>query len=288
MTLAATPADGEQARSGQAPASALRQQVDDSRPGLRGRRGAACCGMCGWRRCSSVLPSRTMTARLGGLRRGEQIGDRDLRRVHGGLRAAGEALATILRMAGRRGRRIRRTALESLRRAPQLADGGIGLAEARQAVLQDTAQASGPAAALAHQVAARGEGAVHRLREVAGRDEQEVRMRLGERVELHQHGVGRAVDVDRIGLEAHFGPVGGERFDLVEQHDRRPAAAASAIDCEKRSDTARWVLPIAELVSVCGSTSSSLNLPPGTTRRCDGRGRARARSCRSRAVRRAG
>lgn len=33
--------------------------------------------------------------------------------------------------------------------------------------------------------------------------------------------------------------------------------AASAMDCENRSDTARCVLPIAELVSECGSTSSS-------------------------------
>src|SRR3546814_11097843 len=41
-----------------------------------------------------------------------------------------------------------------------------------------------------------------------------------------------------------------------------PPTAASAIDCEKRSETARCVLPIAELVSMCGSTSSSRNLPP--------------------------
>ena len=82
------------------------------------------------------------------------------------------------------------------------------------------ASASGSGTCM-HQVAARGEGAVDRLREIAGRDEQQVRVRLGEDVELHQHRVGRAVDVDGIGFQAHLGAVGGERLDLVEQHDGR-------------------------------------------------------------------
>ena len=71
------------------------------------------------------------------------------------------------------------------------------------------------------QIAARGEGAVDRLRKVAGRDEQEVRVRLGQGVELHQHGVGGAVNIDRVGFEAHLRAVGGERLDLIEQHDGR-------------------------------------------------------------------
>ena len=44
-------------------------------------------------------------------------------------------------------------------------------------------------------------------------------MVLGQLVELHQHRIGRAMDIDRIGLEAHFGAVGRQRLDFVQQHN---------------------------------------------------------------------
>ncbi len=48
-------------------------------------------------------------------------------------------------------------------------------------------------------------------------------MLLGQRVELHQHGIGGAVNVDRIGFQAHLRPVGRQRFDFIEQDDGRAA-----------------------------------------------------------------
>jgi hypothetical protein len=79
---------------------------------------------------------------------------------------------------------------------------------------------------------------------------------LGERIELDEYCVGGTMHIDRVRIHALLGAVGSQRLDLIEENDGGPAL------WEKSSDTARCVLPIAALVSACGSTSTSWNLPP--------------------------
>ena len=73
------------------------------------------------------------------------------------------------------------------------------------------------------QVGAGKKRTVHRPREIARGDEQEVWVLRRKLVQLREHGIRGTVDVNRIGVHAHPRPVGGERFHLVEKHNQRAA-----------------------------------------------------------------
>ncbi len=73
-------------------------------------------------------------------------------------------------------------------------------------------------------------------------------MALCQKVELDQHGVGCTVDIDWIGFETQLCPVAARVSTSSSRTMVGPLDAVSAIDCENRSDTARCVLPWAELV----------------------------------------
>lgn len=73
-----------------------------------------------------------------------------------------------------------------------------------------------------HHVATRQEGAIDRLRKVAGGYEQKMRVLFCEHVQLHQYSIGRTMDVDWVGFQTQLCSVSSERLDLIQKHDRRP------------------------------------------------------------------
>ena len=84
------------------------------------------------------------------------------------------------------------------------------------------------------------------------------RLWCGRPVELDQRRIGSPMDVDGLASRLIFERSATRVSTSSSRTMVGPAAAASATDWEKRSDTARCVLPMAELVSACGSTSSSV------------------------------
>ena len=68
---------------------------------------------------------------------------------------------------------------------------------------------------------------VDRRREVARGEDENVGVAGGEPIEPDQRRVDRPVDVDRVGLHAQGGPIGEQRLDLVEQHDKRTGIGKS-------------------------------------------------------------
>ena len=70
-----------------------------------------------------------------------------------------------------------------------------------------------------HEIGAGEKRFVDRAGKIAGRQKEKLGIVRGELVELGQNGVGRPVDIDRVGFHAHLAAVGGERLDLIEQDD---------------------------------------------------------------------
>ncbi len=100
-----------------------------------------------------------------------------------------------------------------------------------------------------HKIGAREESFVDCAGEIAGGKEEKLRIFRRKLVELCQNGVGGAVHVYRVGFHAHLAAVGGERLDLVEEHDAGACRGLLGEYCAEKMRRA------------CGSISMKVSAP---------------------------